>query len=224
MCTRSGTGCLPRERARERRGLVPHELVQRSCLVRPTSMRASRGSRRGRSSTRVSSTRRSATRSSSNRTGRWSTSSPSSTTRTRRRGVAASSASSARPTRARPGRGRSTSAAWGRLELRPGDGRSSPNSDIISEIAVDLVSDARAWPALRGLAGRALNGGRADAVAFRSRSTAASPGLRRSRSTRRRPGFDLNQQAFTPSVDVGADGTVAVATTTSAPIRLIRRS
>ena len=36
LCVRGlGPARLPRERARERRGLVPHELVQRSCLVRP---------------------------------------------------------------------------------------------------------------------------------------------------------------------------------------------
>ena len=178
-------------------------------VVRPVYGRGPHvGGRRGRSGIPASRIRRSATRSSSSRTGRWSTSSPSSTTRTPRNTAAASSASCARPTRARPGQARTTSHGSGRSESPIPRRAMTSGRGTSSRTSRSTLPTAASMPSGRTQASTTTRQTRSRS---RSRSTAVSPGRTPIKVNETPTRIPIgNQQAFTPSVDVSANGTVAV--------------
>ena len=204
----------PRLRA-SARASSPRSERDRSA-ARPGSRRSIRrrplvGARRGRSSTPVSSTRRSATRSAVQPNGtlidiftEFNNENAKKTWRP--------SASFARPTRARPGQGRSDVGRLGTIgNFDPETGDPVRTGDIIPDIAVDSSATPARGRLYAVSQDASLNGGQADAVAFSQSLDGGltwSPAVKVNKTPTGIP--IANQQAFTPSVDVGADGTIAV--------------
>ena len=212
MCTRSGTARLPRERARERRGLVPHELVQRSCLVRPV-LRCGHLVGAGAADLRPGSARPDDRQPDRRPTERDAG-------RHLHRVQQREREEEAWRLHPRPPLDRQGHDLVGAVrrrpprddrELRPGDGGSSPNRRHPPEIAVDSSATPARGRLYAVWQDASPNRGQADAVAF---SQSLDGGLTWSSAVKvnKTPtGIPIaNQQAFTPSVDVGADGTVAV--------------